>query len=130
MPTFKIAQNPTFKAPVQIPRIGGDPVEVEFEFKYLDRTALAAMFERWGEARKALLEQVQSEDLSLQASTEAEIALQAKQISDVVASWSFDELFNEDSVKALATTCIGAPKAVIEAYQDAYNPHRLGNLPA
>jgi hypothetical protein len=130
MPTFKIAQNPTFKAPVQIPRIGGDPVAVEFEFKYMDRTALAALFERWSDARQALLDRVQKEELSLPDSTQAEIERQAQQIEDVTAGWGFDEPFTKENVTALVTTCVGAPKAVIEAYQDAYNPNRLGNLKA
>ncbi|WP_040263665.1 phage tail assembly chaperone [Pseudomonas massiliensis] len=130
MPTFKIAQNPTFKATVQVPRIGGDPVPVEFEFKYMDRPALAELFDRWGEARRALLERVQKEELSLSDSTQAEIQLQAQQISEVTASWAFDEPFSEESVKALVTTCVGAPKAVIEAYQQAYSPSRLGNSQA
>jgi len=130
MPSFKIAQNPTFKAPVQIPRVGGDAVEVEFEFKYMDRKALAELFERWGAARQTLLDRVKTEELTLPASTEAEILLQAQQISDVVAGWAFDEPFNEESVTSLVATCVGAPQAVIEAYQNAYHPHRLGNLQA
>ena len=32
---FKILQNPTFKEKVNIPRIGGEPIEVEFEFNSL-----------------------------------------------------------------------------------------------
>jgi hypothetical protein len=130
MPSFKIAQNPTFRAPVQIPRIGGDAVEVEFEFKYMDRKALAELFERWGTARQDLLDRVKAEELTLPASTQAEIVLQAQQINDVVAGWAFDEPFSEESVTALVTTCVGAPKAVIDAYQEAYSPHRLGNLQA
>lgn len=127
MAKFKIAQNPTFKAPVQIPRIGGDPVAVEFEFKYMDREALAGLFDQWGEARKALLERAQKEELSFTASTKAEMEMQAQQLTDVVVGWAFDEPFSEESVRALVTTCVGAPKAVIEAYQEAYRPHRLGN---
>lgn len=130
MPTFKIAQNPTFQTAVQIPRIGGDPVAVESEFKYIDRTALAALFERWNDARKALLERVQKEELSLPDSTQAEIALQAQQIEDVKAGWGFGEPSTKENLTALVTTCVGVSKTVIEAYQDAYHPNRLGNLKA
>ena len=34
MAKFKIAQNPTFKADVEIPRVGGEFIKVPFEFKY------------------------------------------------------------------------------------------------
>ena len=41
MAKFKLIQKPTFKAPVMIQRAGYSSEKVEFEFKYLDRTALA-----------------------------------------------------------------------------------------
>ncbi|WP_434771857.1 phage tail assembly chaperone [Pseudomonas entomophila] len=37
MAKIKIAQNLTLSAAMQMPRIGGEPVEVQFEFRYLDR---------------------------------------------------------------------------------------------
>jgi len=47
MAKFKIAQNPTFKADVEIPRVGGEFFKVTFEFNYRDRTALAALILAW-----------------------------------------------------------------------------------
>ena len=127
MAKIKISQNPTFKAKVAIPRVGADPVSVEFEFKYMDRLALAAHFDKWNAARDEHAKKVQEDDLSWQEATGAEIALQVGQLKDIVASWAFDEKLSDESLTALVTTCIGAPQAVLEAYQSAYQPARLGN---
>jgi len=127
MAKIKISQNPTFKAKVAIPRVGADPVSVEFEFKYMDRLALAAHFDKWNAARDEHAKKVQEDDMSWQEATGAEIALQVGQLKDIVASWAFDEKLSDESLTALVTTCIGAPQAVLEAYQSAYQPARLGN---
>ena len=127
MAKIKISQNPTFKTKVAIPRVGADPVSVEFEFKYMDRLALAAHFDKWNAARDEHAKKVQEDDLSWQEATGAEIALQVGQLKDIVASWAFDEKLSDESLTALVTTCIGAPQAVLEAYQSAYQPARLGN---
>ncbi|MFI8394203.1 phage tail assembly chaperone [Pseudomonas sp. NPDC078863] len=127
MAKIKISQNPTFKAKVAIPRVGADPVSVEFEFKYMDRLALAAHFDKWNAARDEHAKKVQEDDMTWQEATAAEIALQVGQLKDIVASWAFDEKLSDESLTALVTTCIGAPQAVLEAYQTAYQPARLGN---
>lgn len=127
MAKIKISQNPTFKTKVAIPRVGAEPVSVEFEFKYMDRLALAAHFDKWNAARDEHAKKVQEDDLSWQEATGAEIALQVGQLKDIVASWAFDEKLSDESLTALVTTCIGAPQAVLEAYQSAYQPARLGN---
>jgi hypothetical protein len=127
MAKIKISQNPTFKAKVTIPRVGADPVSVEFEFRYMDRLALAAYFDKWNAAHDEHAKKVQEDDLSWQEATGAEIALQAGQLKDIIESWGFDEKLSDESLTALVTTCIGAPQAVLSAYQSAYQPARLGN---
>lgn len=127
MAKIKIAQNPKFKAPVMIPRIGEEPVKVDFEFKYMDRKALAEMFERWNTARLELASKRIDDGITWQEVTASEIALQVNQIKDVVTGWAFDDKFTDEAVTALVTTCVGAPQAVIDAYQSAYDPARLGN---
>lgn len=127
MAKIKIAHNPTFKAPVMIPRIGESPVKVDFEFKYMDRKALAEMFESWNKARKELNAKTTEDGMTWQEVTSAEILLQVQQIKDVVTGWGFDDKFSDESIAALVTTCVGAPQAVIDAYQGAYDPARLGN---
>lgn len=127
MAKIKIAQNPTFKAPVMVPRIGEAPVKVEFEFKYMDRNALAEMFQRWNMDRAGLNSKRIDDAITWQEVTASEIALQVNQIKDVVTGWAFDDKFTDEAVTALVTTCVGAPQAVIDAYQSAYAPARLGN---
>lgn len=127
MPKIKIAQNPTFKAKVAIPRVGEKPVDVEFEFKYLDRLALSELFDKWNAARDEHAAQVKEGNLTWQEATASEIAMQVSQIKDIVSGWGFDDKFTDEAITALVTTCVGAPQAVLDAYQGAYQPARLGN---
>ncbi|WP_136477252.1 phage tail assembly chaperone [Pseudomonas sp. DG56-2] len=127
MAKIKIAQNPTFGAAVQLPRVGSAPVEVGFEFRYLDRIALSEMFDRWNKARDAWAEKAKEEGVSWKDATAAEIELQADQLKDIVAGWDLDDEFSDDAILDLVRTCTGAPKAVIDAFQSAYSAARLGN---
>lgn len=127
MAKIKIAQNPKFTALVQVPRIGGEAVPVEFTFRYMDRVTLAEMFDRWNKARDAWAAKAQEEGVSWKDATAAEIKLQADQLKDIVVGWDLDDEFSDDAILDLVRTCTGAPKAVIDAYQAAYSPARLGN---
>lgn len=102
-------------------------MKVDFEFKYMDRTELAEMFGRWNKARAELNAKSIEDGMSWEKVTASEIALQVEQIKEVVTGWSFDDKFTGEAVAALVTTCVGAPQAVIDAYQSAYDPARLGN---
>lgn len=127
MAKIKIAQNPTFTAPVQVPRIGGEAVPVEFEFRYMDRVTLAGMFDRWNKARDAWAEKAKEQDASWEVVTAGEITLQAEQLGEIVAGWDLEDEFSQEAILDLVRTCTGAPKAVIDAFQTAYSPARLGN---
>lgn len=126
MAKIKIAQNPTFSAAVQIPRVGGEAVEVQFEFRYFDRLALAEMFDRWNQAREQLAEKAK-EGASWAQVTSGEVKLQADQLKEIVHSWDLEDELTDDALHQLVLTCTAAPKAVIDAYQNAYSPARLGN---
>lgn len=127
MPKIKIAQNPTFTAEVKIPRVGGDPVAVDFTFRYLDRTALAKLYDSWNQASEVNAEKAKAEGASLEQFTAGQLQLQTEQIKAVTVGWGFDDKFNDEAILELVTTCVGAPQAVLDAYQEAYNPARLGN---
>ncbi|GLO05591.1 hypothetical protein PPUJ13061_54950 [Pseudomonas putida] len=127
MAKIKIAQDPTFIAEVQVPRIGGEPVPVEFEFRYMDRVTLAGMFDRWNKARDAWAEQARADNATWEEATAGEIALQAEQLSEIVTGWDLEDKFSQKAILELVRTCTGAPKAVIDAFQAAYSPARLGN---
>ena len=127
MAKIKIAQNPTFAAVVQVPRIGAEPAPVEFQLRYMDRVALSAMFDRWNKARDAWAEKAQKDGATWEEVTTGEIALQAEQLGEIVTGWDLEDEFSAKAIVDLVRTCTGAPNAVIDAYQAAYSPARLGN---
>lgn len=122
--SFKIAQNATFKKVVSIPRVGGDAIEVEFEYKYLPRQELAKLYESWEKKAKEL--QI-SETSTLSELTEAEIDLQVGQLQDILVGWAFSDEFNEENIRALVETSVHASRVVTEVYSDAYAKAKLGN---
>lgn len=127
MTKITLAHNPTFSASVALPRVGHAPLEVQFEFRYLDRLALAKLFDEWSEARDALIAQAKEEGISWATMTAEEIRFQAEQLKAIVLGWDLDDPFDDAALHTLVQTCTGAPKAVIDAYQSAYAPARLGN---
>ena len=129
MAKFKIAQNPTFKADVEIPRVGGQVIKVSFEFKYRDRKALAALFLSWQETLKADEARFKEmgAELTIVDLTEAGIERQVDQVEALVAGWGFDDKLSQISIRALVETSAGAGDAIVKAYQQAFDPARLGN---
>ncbi|MFD2641857.1 phage tail assembly chaperone [Pseudomonas japonica] len=127
MAKIKIAQNPTFTTLVQVPRIGAEPAPVEFQFRYMDRVTLAGMFDRWNKARDAWAEAAKNDGATWEEVTAGEIALQAEQLGEIVTGWDLEDEFSQEAIVDLVSTCTGAPKAVIDAFQSAYSPARLGN---
>jgi len=125
MAKFTLIQNPTFKADVLIPQVGGEPVKVGFEFKYLDRTALAELYAEWGERNKELGQK--AEEMSLKEFTAAQIDLQVDQIKAVVVGWGFEEGFTEQNIRVLVSSIVSTPTAVLQAYAEAFSQARLGN---
>ena len=121
---FSILQNPTFKSTVSIPRIGGEPINVEFEFKYLPRKELAALYEGWQKEAKELNI---SEDSTLLELTEAEVNLQVKQLKDILVGWSFEDEFSDENIAMLVGTSVHATSAITGTYSDAYSKAKLGN---
>ncbi|MGY2258115.1 phage tail assembly chaperone [Pseudomonas sp. SDO55104_S430] len=127
MASFKIAPGATFKTEVEIPRVGFDPVKVEIEFKYRDRKELSKYYDKWNTQRDALTQEAMKDGATWEAATERQIALEVGQIKDIAVGWGFDEEFTEEAITELVTTCVGAPAAVLDAYQKAYAVARLGN---
>lgn len=129
MAKFKIAQNPTFKADVDIPRVGGEFIKVPFEFKYRDRKALAALFLGWQLTLKAdeARFKAMGEDLTIVDLTDAGIERQVEQVEALVLDWGFDDKLSPESIRALVETSAGAAEAIVKAYQQAFDTSRLGN---
>lgn len=126
---FKIAQDATFKKVVDIPRVGGTFIQVEFEFKYRGRKELATLFASWQERVKSdqARFEAQGESLTLIDITDAHIDRQIEQVTELVASWEFSSKVSPESIRELVETSAGAADAIVDAYQKAYVPARLGN---
>ncbi|MFJ2480680.1 phage tail assembly chaperone [Pseudomonas sp. NPDC087598] len=129
MAKFKIAQNPTFKADVDIPRVGGTTIKVPFEFKYRDRKELAVLFAGWQESAKEDQERFKAkgDDLTLVEITDSHVERQIEQITQLVTGWGFEDKLNPESIRALVETSAGAGDAIVDAYQKAFSAARLGN---
>ncbi|WP_342649088.1 phage tail assembly chaperone [Pseudomonas sp. REB1044] len=102
-------------------------MSVPFTFRYLDRTALAKLYDAWNQAAEASAEKAKDKTLTLEQFTTVQVQHQAEQIKAITVGWGFDDKFTDEAVLELVTTCVGAPQAVLSAFQDAYNPARLGN---
>lgn len=130
---FSIAQDATFKQKVKIPRVGGKPIDVEFEYKYFTRPQLDKINQEWQEASTEMLERwekVKQETGSLPplpVMNEEETTLNVKQLKDIVVGWEFDEEFNDESIRALVESSVAASDSVISAYNEAYQKAKSGN---
>ncbi|AZF22285.1 phage tail assembly chaperone [Pseudomonas fluorescens] len=126
MAKFKIAQAPTFLGAVMIPVVGQEPVKVEFTFKYRNRIELAALFDEWNQRRKDGQERF-GEKPTVSEIIAVDTENQMQQIKDLVVGWEFDDKFDDESIKALVTSCHGTTEAVVDAYQAAFAKARTGN---
>lgn len=122
---FNIAVAPTFKANVSIPRVGGDPIDVPFTFKVLGRKELAKLYSAWGKEYKELFDKHEGE-ITEQYAIE-EVALQVKQIKEIVEGWGFDDEFNDENLEALVDTVVSVTDAITTCYNEAYSKARRGN---
>lgn len=129
MAKFKIAQDPTFKADVDIPRVGGTTIKVPFEFRYRDRKELAALFAGWQAIVKEDQERFKAkgDELTLIEITDFHIERQVEQVAQLVAGWGFDDKLSPESIRALVEASAGAGDAIVDAYQKAFSSARLGN---
>lgn len=125
MAKFTLIQNPTFKTDVMLPTVGGEPVKVEFEFKYRDRVELADLYAEWNGRHEEL--GLKMQEIGLKQFTELLIDLQVQQLKAIVAGWDVDEAFTDGNLRILVRSISSAPKAVLEAYSDAFAKARLGN---
>lgn len=126
MAKFKIAQAATFLGAVMIPVVGQESVKVDFTFKYRNRVELAALFDEWNQRRKEGQERF-GEKPTVSEIVAIDTENQMQQIKDLVVGWEFDDKFDDESIKALVTSCHGTTEAVVDAYQAAFTKARTGN---
>lgn len=130
--SFKLQINPTFKATVNVPRVGDKPMAVPFEFKVMDRRVLGTMFDEWKKKNLALFKEAEEAaaagtEFSLETWTERELALQVAQVKEIVVGWGFDDEFSDENIEALLVTSVGVTDAILAQYNDAYTKARQGN---
>lgn len=130
--SFKVQMNPTFNAAVKIPRVGGDPLNVTFTFKVLDRKSLARVFDKWKKDNIALIEAAKEAgengtEFTMEDWADREIELQIEQIKDIVIGWGFSDEFNDENIEALVTTSVSVTDVILEQYNEAYTRARSGN---
>lgn len=124
---YKIAQNPTFKSKVKIPRVGEEAIEVEFEFKYYPRKELAKLFDQWDKDYEAKRKELPDDATYLQI-VEMQEQHQVKQIKDIAVGWTgFDDEFNDEGIAQLVDAGQAVVDAIMEEYNKAYQKAKVGN---
>lgn len=126
MAKFSIKRNPTFNASVPLPVVGGDPVKVEFTFKYLDRTALANFQQSRFDFASSLSEKF-GEGAKMGEVAKSAIDYEFDQLKAIVADWDIDEEFNDENLRAFVESSSQTVAAVVDAYMDSYQAARQGN---
>lgn len=100
---LKLKANPTFKAKVGIPIPGGEPVDVEFEFKHRTKEELA-------------------EFIKASASIPDD-----ESILQVCVGWGLDDAFTPENVRIFTENYHRASRAVAVKYLAELTQVRLGN---
>lgn len=127
MASFKTIQNATFKADVQIPRVGGDPVKVQFEYRYVSRPDLAALFDKWNAARAELGKAAKKSDITWQKATADQVNFEVQQFKDIVVGWELDDELTDEFITGLLAANMGVSEAIVSAFQEAHGNVRRGN---
>lgn len=130
--SFKVQMNPTFKAAVKIPRVGGEPLDVTFEFKVFPRKELARLFDGWKKEQLALIQEAkdvesEGEVFTLEQWANSEIAMQVRQVKDITIGWGFDDEFSDENIEELVSTSVSVTEAILDQYNEAYARARSGN---
>lgn len=130
--SFKVQMNPTFKAAVKIPRVGGEALNVTFEFKVFARKELARLFDGWKEQNLALINEAEEAknngtEFTLLDWADREIVLQANQVKDITVGWGFDDEFSDENIQELVASSVSVTDAILDQYNEAYTRARSGN---
>ncbi|WP_288463739.1 phage tail assembly chaperone [uncultured Pseudomonas sp.] len=127
MAKISIKQKPTFTRPVEIPQIGGKPVKVNIEFKFLSRSEVSALIQTEIEQGKKFADLMTANGSTMIDVTEQSKDFQVEYLQKIMVGWEFEEEFNEENVRALVSTYVAVPDAIIAAYKASYEGAREGN---
>lgn len=127
MAKISIQQSPVFEAEVQVPRIGGKPVAVKFQFRFLDRAQIADFIDAELQHGKDAAEAITQPGTKLSDLTAKSEEFQLEQLKKIVAGWGFDDEFSDENLAALVRSTASVPDAIINAYKNSYQGAREGN---
>jgi hypothetical protein len=97
MAKFKLQPDPTFKAKVKIPVPGvAKESEVEFTFRFRDSDELSALLARASDQHVV------------------------KTAMEMATAWELTDEFNEDNLRLLHTTYLGALNRLVECYWEEH----------
>lgn len=126
----------TFTRAVKIPTGDGKPLEIEFEFLFRDRVALAELMQKWEEqvnvtlkaAKVEATQEAQHASIDVVAATLEGIASDAETLMDFITGWNVSNLpFNAESLAKFVRRYPGAPLALVRDYREGMTQGRLGN---
>ena len=128
----------TFTRGVKIPTGDGKPLEIEFEFLFRDRVAMAELMQKWEDQVKATREaakvaatqelQPAPPPVDVVASTREGIASDVETLLDFICGWNVsNNPFNAESLAKFVRRYPGAPLALVRDYREGMTEGRLGN---
>lgn len=124
---FSIKRDPTFKATVNLPSPGQEPVPVEFTFKWMDRKEVAQLQDKWldfyRECEPIALEKEWGNKEWAEARSEFEYGV----LKSFVEAWDIEEEFNEENLKALVESSSDLSAVIVRGYISSYEQAKSGN---
>lgn len=127
MGKFRIEENPTFTADVEVFRAGGAKITVPFTFRYFAQDELYAMQEEWSKRRESAIAEVKDRGLSAAELAALRTELEACELMEIVESWDFEEEVSEDSIRKFINALPSNRDSAMDAFTKGLNPAKLGN---
>lgn len=125
---FSIKRDPTFKATVNLPSPGQEPVPVEFTFKWMDRKELTKFNDdRYQFFVTKVPDYAKEEGVTGIDVAQFVIDYEVPQLKAIIAGWDIEEEFNDENLQALVESGSELPAAIVNGYLAAYDKAREGN---
>jgi hypothetical protein len=115
MPKLKLTVNPTFKAKVKIPVVGGEAVDVGMTFKHRTRKE----WDEWVASAK---------ERDTNGSAPPTIEDEVNSFLDVVVGWELEDEFNRANVELLLQNYYTAGTEVVRTYASELWNSKLKNF--
>lgn len=124
---FSIKRDPTFKTTIPLPVVGGKSVPAEFEFRYLDRTALSEFQGDRLKFAREFGELVGNPETTAAQIAQMAIDFEYPQLKSIIVGWDIEEEFNDENLSALVESGSEVTAAIVNGFFDAYTKAREGN---